>query len=212
LTSADSKRLWWVTDPVADRISAEVRPPSSSVPSTAKTEAMVTPPFERLEEHVGNIYRYALRLAGRADLADDLTQETILRACRSWRSLRDPQAARVWLLRIATNLWTDYLRRARFRPRVLAAEPECPLRSVGNASDERETVAAALAAMDELPPRQRRVLYLVTCEELTHAEVADVLGIGVGAVKANLSLARKEMRRRLREVYSELYGECEEKN
>jgi DNA-directed RNA polymerase specialized sigma24 family protein len=42
--------------------------------------------------------------------------------------------------------------------------------------------------------------------------VADVLGIGVGAVKANLSLARKEMRRRLRDVYNELYGERDGKN
>jgi RNA polymerase sigma factor (sigma-70 family) len=55
--------------------------------------------------------------------------------------------------------------------------------------------------MDQLPPRQRQVLYLVTCEELSHSEVAEVLEIEVAAVKSNLSLARKEMRRRLKEVY-----------
>jgi RNA polymerase sigma factor (sigma-70 family) len=95
---------------------------------------------------------------------------------------------------------------------MLAAEPECRRRPAGDASDERDAVAAALAAMNELPPRQRRVLHLATCEGMTNAEVVDVLGIGVGAVKANLSLARKEMRRRLRDVYNELYGERDGKN
>jgi RNA polymerase sigma factor (sigma-70 family) len=57
------------------------------------------------------------------------------------------------------------------------------------------------AAMDELPPRQRQVLYLISCEQLSHSEVADVLEIGLAAVKSNLSLARREMRRKLRDVY-----------
>ena len=69
-----------------------------------------------------------------------------------------------------------------------------------------ENVRLALAAMDELPPRQRQVLYLVTCEQLTQDEVAEVLGIGESAVKANLSLARKEMRERLKDLYHEVCG------
>lgn len=162
LTSAALKRLCLLSG--SQQLAAAQR----------RTVLTVTP---TLEEHLGTVYRYALRLTGRADLADDLTQETMLRACRSWRTLRDERIARVWLLRIATNLWNDQLRRAKFRPRVLVAEPECPRRSPGNASDERETVALALAAMNELPPRQRQVLHLITCEELTHADVAEVLGI-----------------------------------
>jgi len=60
--------------------------------------------------------------------------------------------------------------------------------------------------MDELPPRQRQVLYLSTCEGLTHAEVAEVLDLPASAVKSNLSHARKEMRRRLKEVYEDTCG------
>ena len=60
--------------------------------------------------------------------------------------------------------------------------------------------------MDELPPRQRQVLYLITCEQLSQDEVADVLGISKAAVKSNLSLARKAMRERLRELYLEVCG------
>lgn len=186
--------------PVRLYLSSELLDPAATQRRTVPT---VTPAFE---EHLAAVYRYALRLTGRADLADDLTQETMLRACRSWRRLRDERAARVWLLRIATNLWNDQLRRTKSRPQMLELEPDCPGRKSGSASDEREMVALALSAMSELPPRQRQVLHLVTCAGMTHAEVAEVLGIDVGAVKANLSLARKEMRMRLKDVYEDVVG------
>ena len=73
-------------------------------------------------------------------------------------------------------------------------------------SDERENVRTALAAMDELPRRQRQVLYLVTCENMAYGEVATILEINESAVKANLSLARKEMRMRLKDVYEQVCG------
>jgi DNA-directed RNA polymerase specialized sigma24 family protein len=60
--------------------------------------------------------------------------------------------------------------------------------------------------MDELPPRQRQVLYLVTCENMAHGEVATILRINESAVKANLSVARKEMRVRLKELYEAVCG------
>jgi DNA-directed RNA polymerase specialized sigma24 family protein len=60
--------------------------------------------------------------------------------------------------------------------------------------------------MDHLPQRQKQVLYLITCEGLSHSEVGEVLGIGLAAVKASLSLARKEMRRQLSDIYEEVCG------
>ncbi len=84
------------------------------VVAAARIEPTVTPPFDAIEEHVGSVYRYALRLAGRPELAEDLTQETLLRGWKSRHKLRDERAVLVWLLRIATNLWTDHLRRGRF--------------------------------------------------------------------------------------------------
>ncbi len=163
-------------------------------------------PFERIEDHVGSIYRYALRLTGRTELAEDLTQETYLRGWRAKHKLRDSRAARVWLLRIATNLWTDHLRRGRFEPVTFEDEPPCPRPSPGTINEERENVRLALAAMDALPPRQRQVLYLVTCENMTNSDVATILEISEAAVKSNLSLARKEMRLRLKDLYEEVCG------
>jgi RNA polymerase sigma-70 factor (ECF subfamily) len=199
LTSADSIRLKLI----AGLASSPKRAADDLVPAAAaaRIEPAVTQPFDAIEEHVGSVYRYALRLVGRTDLAEDLTQETMLRGWRARRKLRDHRAARVWLLRIATNLWTDQLRRKQLQPVLLESDPPCPRPLPMAAIDERESVRLVLAAMDELPPRQRQVLYLVSCENMNQREVATILRTSEPAVKANLSLARKEMRRRLKDVY-----------
>jgi RNA polymerase sigma-70 factor (ECF subfamily) len=205
LTYAESIRLWLLA-----------RAAGGLVPATAarELEATVTPdPFDTIEEHVGSVYRYALRLTGQADAAEDLTQETLLRGWRNRQQLRDKRLARVWLLRIATNVWNDQGRRAKFRSQTLIEELPCPRLLPADVSNERENVRLALTAMDELPPRQRQVLYLTTCEQLSHGDVAAILEISESAVKANLSLARKEMRRRLKNVYDEVCGRraCDER-
>jgi RNA polymerase sigma-70 factor, ECF subfamily len=210
LTSAKSLRLWLIAGPGGDRGSAAARELPADLPADARTGPTVThSPHDVIEQHLGTVFRYALRLAGRFDLAEDVTQETMLRAWRGRHGLRDPRTVRVWLLRIATNVWTDHLRQGQHRPQSLAAEPQCPRPTPAAVADDQENVRRALAAMDELPPRQRQVLYLVTCEQLSHAEVAQVLEIGISAVKANLSVARTEMRRRLKDVYDQVCRQAE---
>lgn len=174
--------------------------------AATRIDSTVTQPFDSIEEHVGSIYRYACRLTGKHELAEDLTQETLLRGWRNRHKLRDPRAARLWLLTIVTNLWNDELRRKQIRTAPLEYDPICPRIGPGDASDERENVRLAFAAMDALPERQRQVLYLVTCENLAHDEAANVLGISDTALKANLSLARREMRRRLKDIYESVCG------
>jgi RNA polymerase sigma-70 factor, ECF subfamily len=156
-----------------------------------------------LEEHATRIWRFALRLTGDLHHAEDLTQETLLRAWRHRRRLRDPRKARVWLFAITANLWRDQCRRAKCRPRQ--ADVPVETERDQNVSPEqqmigREDVKRALDAMDRLPARQREVLYLHTCESLSLAEVASVLKISPGAAKASLSLARKWMRQELEDL------------
>jgi RNA polymerase sigma-70 factor, ECF subfamily len=154
-------------------------------------------PVSNLEDWAPRVYRFALRLTADAHAAEDLTQETFLRAWPARARLRDERALRVWLFRIAANIWRDRLRRE--RSPIAQAGPMSGLECARQLSPERivadqDDLRRALAALNALPLRQREVLYLSACEELNSAEIADVLAMSRGAVKANLSLARKAMR------------------
>jgi RNA polymerase sigma-70 factor (ECF subfamily) len=160
---------------------------------------------ELLASHADAVYRFALRLTREPHAAQDLTQETLLRGWKSRSSLRDAAAARVWLLRIATNLHRDAWRSRRL-VEPLVAEPIDREPTVVGRHDQRECVAQALAALDELPPKQRQAMHLITIEQLTHQQAAEVLGVSVESLKANLSLARRRMREHLKDLYEELRG------
>jgi len=150
-----------------------------------------------LPEYVPRVYRYALRLTHDHHVAEDIVQETFLRAWRSRRRLRSPQSARVWLLRIATNVWRDRLRnqtRQDTGTRPLPDEVPGTVREPAKAMAERETLREVLRMMDSLPPRQQQVLYLSAIEAMRLDEIAQVLEINYPSAKASLSLARRAMR------------------
>jgi len=152
------------------------------------------------------IYRFALRLTNDVHAAEDLTQETLLRGWSRRDRLRELNAARVWLFRIAVNLWRDRQRRRRSRvdqPASLTEELVASQPPPDQQLEQREELAMVLAALDGLPARQREVLYLNACEEMPLAEIAEVLGINTGAAKASLSLARQKLREQLPESVPE---------
>ena len=156
-----------------------------------------------LEELVPNVWRFALQLTGDVHQADDLTQETMLRAWRHRQRLRDTRSARRWLFNIAANLWRDEKRRERVHRKYIALAADDQQVANPTADQQlvdREDVSRALHAMEDLPSRQREVLYLYSCEALSLAEIANVLSIRSDAVKASLSLARKKMRRELQDL------------
>jgi RNA polymerase sigma-70 factor, ECF subfamily len=166
-----------------------------------------SPVDDLLAPHADAVYRYALRLTRNPSSAQDLVQETLLRGWQSRGKLRAAEAARVWLLRIATNLHRDQCRSWR-ATEPLVAEPADRIATVGGRLDQRECVEQALAALDELPPRQRQVMHLITIEQLTQEEAADVLDITVDALKSSLSQARRQMRERLKDIYDDIRGAC----
>jgi RNA polymerase sigma-70 factor (ECF subfamily) len=157
-----------------------------------------------LEEWAPRVYRFALRLTRQTHAAEDLTQETLLRAWGRHTQLRNASSARVWLFRIAVNLWRDQLRRRRSPvARAKELDEDC-VQQQQSAPDiacaRQEEVELARQALDQLPDRQRQVLYLHACEQMTLAEIADVCGISADAVKASLSVARKKVRELLKEA------------
>jgi RNA polymerase sigma-70 factor (ECF subfamily) len=159
------------------------------------------PVSEFLEPLVPRLYQFALRLTGDAHLAEDLTQETMLRAWDRRGQLRELQSARAWLFQIAANAWRDHCRRSFLRDgrrQELPVEPVSRAGGPAYQAEQRDEVRMVLEALDSLPPRQREVLYLAACEEMSIAQIAELLEISTDAAKANLSAARKQMRHRLR--------------
>ncbi len=162
---------------------------------------------DKLVELLPGLYRYLYRLCGETHLAEDLAQDAVVRAMKCIDQLDSPAALRVWLFRIGANVWRDHCRRSSRRKlyeddvrdqsahRCLTASAREPVDVI----DQREQVEWTQQAMMRLPERQRMVLTLVVCEELSHREIAEVLEISPDAVKANLSVARANMRKMLQQ-------------
>ncbi len=166
-----------------------------------------------LEEYRSGIERYIAGLIQDPGQAEDLVQETFLKACRSRESLRDPAALKAWLYRIATNVCYDHFRRSASLIVPLPADQEIGGPSEGTWPEREEPGIEALIARGEmsrcvqkiigwLPEKYRAVILLHDIHGLTNHEIAQVLDCSLEAAKIHLHRAR----RKLKEV---LLRECE---
>jgi RNA polymerase sigma-70 factor (ECF subfamily) len=167
--------------------------PRAVAPSDRASAGEERAVFARLvREHGRALFALASRLAARPSDAEDLYQDALLRAWRGLPGFRGDGSARTWLFRILVNAWRSA--RPRLVPASLDREPAGaesadPLR----ATSRRDLVARVLAAVDELPRRQRETLLLRARGGLGYDEIAAVMGIRRGAVKSHLVLARRKL-------------------
>lgn len=142
--------------------------------------------------HIPALRRYARLLTGDATRADDLVQDTLERACIKWALWQPGSVLRSWLLSLMHNLHLNHVRDWRHDDGHIALEdaPE-PTHDPMARAAERLDLQQALGA---LPTQMREVLLLVTIEEYTYAEAADILGVPVGTVMSRLHRARERMR------------------
>jgi RNA polymerase sigma-70 factor (ECF subfamily) len=152
------------------------------------------------ESYHDRIYRYVLSLVKNPAEAEDLTQDAFLHAYRHGDSLRDPEAVRGWLYRIATHVCLDRLRQrkplisldgeegvARVAPPV--SQSPSPL----DVSERKETSACVQRCLDFLPDKYRAVILLHEAHSLTAPEIADLLGVTLTTVKIRLHRARHKL-------------------
>jgi RNA polymerase sigma factor (sigma-70 family) len=130
--------------------------------------------------------------------AEDAAQEALLDVARSIRSLREPEAARAWALRIATTRALKHARRERrlLNRRSPLVPGELPAAQPG---EDAERLAALKEEFDRLPPRLRATAVLRLYAGLSEDETAAALGCSLGTVKSNAHNARKRLAERLRE-------------
>jgi RNA polymerase sigma-70 factor, ECF subfamily len=143
------------------------------------------------------IYRLCYRYVNNHEDANDLAQDAFLKAWRAISSFRGESAFSTWLYRIAVNACLNY--RALKRP-LTQELPEVLVdpRPGAEADAERDDEARRVrVAVSRLPDRQRATLILKIYHDLTHEEVAEILGSSVGTVKANLFHALANLRRQM---------------
>ncbi len=163
---------------------------------------------EQLEQHRSELTAYCYRMLGSPFDAQDAVQETFIRAWRAYEGFDRRASLRTWLYRIATNVCLDLLngKERRARPMDLGPSgapvldnlrelPEAtwiqPLPDPADKTVERDTVRLALvAALQQLPPRQRAVLILCEVLHWKAAEAAELLDTTVASVNSALQRAR----------------------
>ena len=152
---------------------------------------------------VGNnrdrLYRMAYAWTHDPHLADDLVQQTVLKALNNQRQLRDMAAAEAWLFRILSNCLKDHHRAKReiLSPEALEiADHNTPEHEAG----ERQLIDTVRHAVSCLPVAQRQVVTLVDLEGFTYASVAEILEIPVGTVMSRLCRGRRALRELLIQI------------
>ena len=153
--------------------------------------------------YLDNVYRAAMALSGKSDRADDLTQQTFLKALAQFGSFRRGSNCRAWLLKILRNTWIDGLRHLKvagvtvpIEEAAVAGETEPEETRWSNADDILENFSdeQVIDALRQLPDDQRLALYLVDVEELPHDEVAQIVGVAPGTIKSRTSRARAALK------------------
>jgi len=148
-------------------------------------------PAELFRCHHLAVFRYIQRMTGRADAAEDLTQEVFVRVLRSWDTYDQRGQERAWLFRIARNLAIDW-HRAKHREAVGHSDP------AALAVDSTQDVDTAVQeALDGLPVDDRDVFLLRVLGGFGHEEIADLIGTSPAAVRSRIFRARNALRSRL---------------
>jgi RNA polymerase sigma-70 factor (ECF subfamily) len=171
-------------------------PADSSRRTAFENEALV---------HLDALYRVALRLTGNASDADDLVQETMLKAYRSWDQYQPGTNAKGWLLTILRNSFINEYRRRTRHPETVDVDTIEPF-AVFNDIQEEDPQGAffdkivddeVLKAIDGLPSAFRETVVLSDVEGMSYQEIGKILGIPVGTVKSRLFRARQMLQGKL---------------
>jgi RNA polymerase sigma-70 factor, ECF subfamily len=193
-----------VESPSEDDVQSMVWPQRLAGPlvSQPKGDAAREASFERLFAQFSEpIYNYVLRMVGDADRAADIAQDTFIKAYRKLDTLTEGASARSWIYRIATNTAIDEMRRRRFL-RPMSDDERHDQRPDPRPGPEDQVVGASIddriqRALARLRPNHRQCLILSDVEDMSAAQIGEVMGMSHGAVRTLLCRARGELRREL---------------
>jgi RNA polymerase sigma-70 factor, ECF subfamily len=163
-------------------------------------------------EHMPGLYSAALRMTRNAADAEDLVQETYLKAYRSYGSFEEGTNLRAWLYRILTNTFINSYRAAKRRPEVTDVEDVedlylyhrlpssssgAPGRSAEEEALDRFTDDDVKLALEELPEAFRMAVLLADVEGFSYKEIADITDVPIGTVMSRIHRGRRALQKAL---------------
>jgi len=159
-------------------------------------------PAVDLQEHLNGLFSYALVLSRNQAEAEDLVQETCLRALLAMERLRPDSNVKSWLFTILRNIWLNQLRQRKTVPDMVRVETDEEISNLA-VDSSRDPHAAYVKdlegeqvrhAIEQLPLEFREVILLREYEELSYEEIARMLQCPVGTVMSRLARARSKVR------------------
>lgn len=162
--------------------------------------------------HLDTVYRVALRLSGDSSQAEDLVQDTMLKAFRAWHQFRKGSNARAWLLTILRHTFINEYRRSKKRGTTVdigEVEAFTIFKDHHDEDPEAEFFNQIvddeiLKAIDSLQEEFRETLILSDLEGLSYAEIGEITEVPIGTVKSRLFRARQALQRVLRDYALEM--------
>jgi RNA polymerase sigma-70 factor, ECF subfamily len=156
------------------------------------------------ERHAAQVMRHAYFLLGSRDDAEDITQETFLRAHRALGSFAARSHPLTWLLRITTNLCYDHRRQRLRQEKGQAASPLYdPTPDIVHQVEQTDTTRQLLKLLDGLPLPDRTVLILHVLDDRSYLEIGQVLGCTRYAAKMRTLRALRRLRERAERFFTE---------
>ena len=169
--------------------------------------------------HLDAVYRFALRLSGAPDQAEDLVQETFLRAYNAWDQYTSGTAAKSWLFTICRNVFLRGRERSQRHDAIVTdsvgregpgPNPINPVwvsvLGVNPEGDFFDSIVddQIIGAIDDLPEEYRTAVVLSDLEGLPYAEIAELMDVPVGTVKSRLFRGRRRLQQVLYEYAVEM--------
>ena len=167
---------------------------------------------ELTERHQTSVFHIAFKIVHDREVAADLVQDTFMKAFASLASYRSEYRFSTWLYKIAANCSIDYLRKKRIKVLSLDRELETKDGKVefeipdysfhpGRDLEAKEQRFSINEAIESLPSKYREVIVYRHKDDKSYEEIADLLDIPIGTVKARIFRARELLKKKLRSVY-----------
>ena len=180
------------------------RPQDNDVVLAQKSADGDTAAFEELyRRHFRRVYALCLRMTGKPEQAEDLTQDVFIQLFNKIGSFRGDSAFTTWLHRMTVNQVLMHFRKRSTKSELTAIEEETPDQIVrGTENPDKMPVIDRIAlenAVQQLPPGYRTVFILHDVEGYEHEEIAQMMGVAEGTSKSQLHKARLKLRNLIRQ-------------